>query len=140
MAEDPSLFIAKLLGLYFLIVGLIFIMRRRSIMPVIAEFAGSRALVFLVAVLELGAGIALAIGHTIWTPDYRGIITLIGWWLIVEGAIYLFTPITRMARLVAAFNSSGWYVSGGLTSMLLGAYLAGVGFGLIPPTIPGLAV
>ena len=127
--DDLSIFLAQLLGLYFVIAGVIIVVRRKSLIPVVAEFGYNRSLILIVALLELIAGLAIAIAHPIFVADWRGIITLIGWWMIIESVIYLTLPFSGMRRIVRQFNKSRWYISGGTISVVAGAYLAGVGFG-----------
>lgn len=129
---DPlSLFLAKLIGLYFLIAGGIILVRRKSLIPTVAEFGQNRALVLILALVELCAGLAIALSHTILTLDWRGIITLLGWWMIIESVIYLILPFGGVRKIIRRFNTNIWYVTGGVCSIILGGYLAAAGFGLI---------
>ena len=127
--DSLSIFLAQLLGLYFLVAGLVIMVRRRSLIPAVAEFGHNQALVLIVALVELIAGLAIAIAHPILSPDWRGIITLIGWWMIIESVIYFVLPFSGMRKLIRMFNHSRWYISGGFVSVVLGLYLAGAGFG-----------
>lgn len=127
---DPlSIFLAQLLGMYFIISGAIIIVRRKTLIPIMFEFAHDRALVLVIALVELIAGLAIAIAHPIWAPDWRGIITLIGWIMILESIIYVLLPFSGMRRLIRLFNKSQWYLSGGFIAVVIGVYLAGIGFG-----------
>lgn len=126
---DLSIFLAKLFGLYFLIAGGIIMLRQKSFMPIVTEFFGSKPLIMLVGLVELVAGIAIAVAHPYATPDWRGVITLIGYWMIVEGIVYLASPYAKLHRMLRHFNTPTWYTSGGLVAVVLGAYLAGKGFG-----------
>lgn len=126
---DLSIFLAKLFGLYFLIAGGIIMLRQKSFMPIITEFFSSRALIMLMGAIELVAGLAIIIVHPTLTPDWRGVITLIGWTLVVEGILYLASPYTKIHKMLRHFNTPTWFTSGGLLAVVLGAYLAGKGFG-----------
>ncbi|MFZ2886551.1 MAG: hypothetical protein WA021_01890 [Minisyncoccia bacterium] len=126
---DLSIFLAKLFGLYFLIAGGIVMLRQKSFMPIVMDFFGSKPLIMLVGLLELVAGLALVIAMPNVTPDWRGIISLIGYWMVAEGILYLASPYTKVHRILKNFNTPTWYTSGGLFAVLLGAYLAGKGFG-----------
>lgn len=127
---ELSIFFAKLFGLYFLIAGGIIMMRQKSFMPIFTEIFGSRALLLVLGVAELLAGLAIVIAHPIFTADWKGLITLIGAWMVVEGIMYLAMPYTKIGRLMRQFNTPTWYTSGGLVAVIAGAYLAGKGFGL----------
>ncbi len=127
--DELSLFLAQLLGLYFIIAGFIIIARRKSLIPVVYEFGHNHALIMSLALVELAAGLAIALAHPIWAPDWRGLITLVGWIMILESVFYVALPFSGMRRLVRVFNRSHWYISGGFVSVVLGVYLAGFGFG-----------
>jgi MFS family permease len=49
--DDLSIFLAQLLGLYFVIAGVIIVVRRKSLIPVVAEFGYNRSLILIVALL-----------------------------------------------------------------------------------------
>lgn len=127
---DLSIFLAKLFGLYFMIAGLIVMARQKSFMPIVTKVLGSKNLILLVGLCQLFAGLGLVIAHPIWTPDWRGIITLIGAWIMVEAFFYLASPYYKVHRLVQQFNTPVWYTSGGMLAIVVGAYLAGKGFGM----------
>lgn len=127
---DLSIFLAQLFGLYFLIAGLIVMFRQKSFMHVMTDMLGSRGLLMIVALCQLFAGLALVLGHPIFTADWRGIITYIGVWIMVEAVFYLTMPYTRLTKFVKLFSSPTWFNSGGLLAIVLGAYLTGKGFGM----------
>lgn len=124
-----ELFLAKLFGLYFLIAGGIIMYRQKSFMPVLMELFSSKALIMIVGAFELAAGLALVIAMPNVTPDWRGVIALIGYTMVAEGIIYLSSPYTKLHKFFRNFNTPTWYTSGGLFAVVLGAYLAGIGFG-----------
>lgn len=126
---DLSIFLAKLFGLYFLVAGGIIMLRQKSFMPIMTEFFGSKPLIMLVGAVELIAGLGITIAHPTLSPDWRGVITLIGYTMIAEGIVYLASPYAKLHKLLRNFNTPTWYTSGGLVAVVLGAYLAGKGFG-----------
>lgn len=127
---DLSLFLAKVFGLYMLAAGLLILVRRKAIMPAVAEFGESRALLLSIGLLELVAGIALLSAHMVFALDFRGLITFIGVWMIFEGILYAALPMQKLRRLIRIVNKPRWFIVGGILSALLGAWLAAVGFGL----------
>lgn len=126
-----TIFLAKLLGIYMIIVGLIFMIRRKAMMPAMKELIKNRALLYIICILELAAGIAVVLSHNIWTWGYELIITVVGWLLIIEGVVYLILPHRKVEKILSKFNTPVWYGAGGVAAVILGAYLAARGFGLI---------
>lgn len=121
--------LAQLLGLYFIIVGAIVMYRQKAIMPAIGQLAGNRALLVVVALVELMAGLAIILTYPELTPDVDGVIAVIGWMLVVEGVLYLAAPVRSVQRFIRRFNRPQWYQTGGALAIVLGIYLAGNGFG-----------
>lgn len=126
-----SLLLAKLFGLYFIIVGVAVTLRRKSIMPAVADLARNRALLLFIGAVELAAGLALIVSNPTITFNWMGIISVIGWMLAVEGLVYMAMPARRVQKFIRSFNKPEWYLAGGVLSVVAGAYLAGVGFGFI---------
>lgn len=125
---ELSIFLAKIFGLWFLILGVVFLWRRKTLMPIVEDFAGSRALVVSFALLELFAGISLVTAHNIWSNDFRVVLTVIGWWILLEGLVYLFMPSKAVKKLWKRVNKPGWFISGSLISIVVGVYLLNAGF------------
>lgn len=125
------IFLAKLIGFYLIVVGLIAALRQSSVMPAIADLIKNRALVVLFAFIELAAGLALLVANPVVTPDWVGVIALVGWMMVIEGTLYLSLPFRMVQRIIRPFNRREWYIGGGLLSVALGAYLVASGFGLL---------
>jgi hypothetical protein len=124
-------FLAKLIGAYFLIVGVLVATRKRSIMPAIAELAKNRSLLLVIAVVELAAGLAIVIYYPLISWDWIGLISLVGWMMIVEGIMYLAAPTKFIQKFIKRFNRSSWYTIGGGITVILGLYLLAAGFQLL---------
>lgn len=122
--------LAQLLGLYFIIVGVIVLYRRKSIMPAISQLVASRPLLLMIALAEILAGLAVILTYPSVTPTTEGLISIIGWMLVIEGVLYLAMPAKVVQRFVRKFNNETWYGTGGAIAVLLGGFLAGVGFGI----------
>ncbi len=126
-----SLFLAQLLGVYFVIVGVVVLLRRGSLMPALSELAKNRPLILILALLELFAGIAIVLAYPNISFDWMGIIAVVGWMLIVEGFLYMATPFKEVQKFMKSFNTPTWYTAGGIVAILAGAYLINAGFGLM---------
>lgn len=126
-----SLMLPQLLGLYFLIVGVIVVARRSSIMPAIAQIVANRPLLLVIALAELLAGLAIILNYSEVSFKTDGVIAAIGWILVVEGIVYLALPMKTVQRMIKVFNKPEWYAAGGVLSVVIGAYLSIVGFGMM---------
>lgn len=126
-----ELFLAKLLGLYLIIVGAIVLVQRRSIMPTMKDLLGNKPLLFSIALIELAAGLAILLNYSVVSATVEGVIAIVGWMLVVESIFYLAMPMKMIQKFVKPFNTPSWYVGGGIIAVALGAFLAGSGFGLV---------
>jgi hypothetical protein len=92
------------------------------------EFIGSRALIFITGVLALLAGLIVVNAHNLWMPDWRVLITVLGWLAIFRGVMNLVFPAlvqTMGDRLVA---SHAGVVAGAAFMIVLGAILSIMGY------------
>jgi uncharacterized membrane protein len=128
---ELSIFLSQVIGVYLILIGLISITRRKMMMAAVADIAKNRSLIYVIAVLELLAGIALVISHNIWAWEAAVIITIVGWLMLIEAVCYLILPNRVVQGIFKRFNKNGWYLTCGLLAVVLGLYLAGVGFGWI---------
>jgi hypothetical protein len=88
----------------------------------------SSAAVFITGVVELFLGMAMVVGHNVWALDFRVVLTLIGWVLLLRGVGRTFFP-SRVPSMLARFRKAqGAFVPLLAVVFLIGAYLAYSGF------------
>lgn len=104
------------------------IIEGESYSSLLKEFIGSRALIFITGVLALLAGLAVVNAHNLWVRDWRVIVTILGWLLVLRGIMLLMFPAivqTLGDRVVAA--KSG-IVAGAAITFVIGAILSIMGY------------
>jgi hypothetical protein len=106
---NTSRYIARLMGPVLLIIGIGMIaglfVEAESYSSLMKEFIGSRALIFITGVLALLAGLAIVNAHNLWVPDWRVVVTVLGWLFILRGIMNLVSPAvvqTMGDRIVAS--------------------------------------
>lgn len=123
---ELSIFLAKLLGLYMLIVAADLLLRRKELEKAVKDFASSKGLLVFSGSISLLFGLAIAIAHPVCTWDWRGLITLLGYLLILRGVHRIAFPTTIQKRVVSLFHrrhSAIFFVL-----LALGLYLTYEGF------------
>ncbi len=120
----------KIVGLYLLIMGLLVLLRRKAIMPAVSDLAKDRGLVLALALVELAAGICVVVLFPVVSLSATGLLSLIGYVMVIESIVYFAFPAKVVRKMVERFNKPNWYVWGGSISVVIGAYLSWVGFGL----------
>ncbi len=127
---DISLFLAQLIGLYSIVVGLSMLMKRKMLMDIFQEVFSTRALSYVMGVLMLIMGLLLVLTHTIWRGTLSSVITIIGWFVLVEAIIFLFSSQKTLAKTLTALNNTKIYYGISLVYLALGVYLVYSGFDL----------
>jgi hypothetical protein len=92
------------------------------------EFIGSRAFISVTGVLALVAGLAIVNAHNVWVSDWRVIVTVLGWLLVIRGILNLLFPVAMQNlgdRMVA---SQSGVVAGAAVTFVLGAILCIMGY------------
>ena len=124
---ELSIFLAKLLGLYLMIVCAAVFLNREELKVTLEEFQKSRLFVFFSGAMVLLLGLAIVISHTIWELNWRGLITLLGWLTVGKGIIrlYFFEWAKVTSKKVV---QSGWYWFIIGLSFIVGLWLVYIGF------------
>jgi hypothetical protein len=89
---QTSIFLAKLIGPILLVAGVAMLVNRKEMDALAQEFLRSRALLLLLGLIDLAIGLAIVLTHNVWLADWRLIITLLGWLLLVRGAVRMLVP------------------------------------------------
>lgn len=126
-----SLFLAQLLGLYFVIISLIVLVRQRTFSSLITEMARNRMTQLSIGMVELVAGLGIVLAFPKLSMDYVGIISLIGYMMVVESIFYLLIPSKWAKKIIITFKTSGWINAGAVIGLVAGLYLVAIGFGII---------
>jgi hypothetical protein len=124
-----TLFLAKLIGLLFLVFSASMALNKRAMVATANEFISKRGLILIVAALNLTAGLAIALAHNVWHGGaLTVIVTLIGWLLILRGGFLLFTPPENLVKIYEAMRFEQNYAIFTAISGALGLYLTIAGF------------
>lgn len=80
-----TIFFGKFLGIFFTILGLGFFFNREHAKKIASDFEKSPASVFCAGIISLLLGIWVVLFHNIWIFDWRILVTLVGWYLLLSG-------------------------------------------------------
>jgi hypothetical protein len=87
-----STFLARLIGPIAVAMGLGLLANDAAYDSLAFEFLRSNALIFLAGMLSMAAGLAIVLNHNVWARDWRVIITVLGWLLVIGGAFRIVVP------------------------------------------------
>jgi hypothetical protein len=129
---NTSRSLARLIGPIMLVIGIGMafglMMEGAGYSSVLKEFIANRALIFLTGVLALLAGVAIINVHNVWEPDWRVIITVLGWLLVLRGIMLLVFPLTVQVFGDRVATSQGGVTAGAALTFVLGAILCIMGY------------
>lgn len=121
-----SLFLAKFLGLYLLIVAAIMLLRKEQFEKTFSEIISSNSALAILGILNLFGGLALVVGHSVWEMSWRVIITIIGYLSIFQGIVRLAFPeeVQKRSRMIG--DRGYWAIA--IVIAVIGLLLAYFGF------------
>jgi hypothetical protein len=127
---DLTHFLARLLGLYCIVISIMMLSRRQAMLAIVSSCVQNRELLFLVEILGLAAGLAIVLGHNIWSSGLPAlIVTLIGWLTLIRSIILLFLSPDAIGRLIKAVRYEQNYYLFTAIPLLIGLYLTVAGLG-----------
>jgi hypothetical protein len=124
-----TIYLGRLIGLFLLIVALSMLLDRDSIIEMATAILDDRALLLIVGLIALGVGLAIVIGHNLWSGGLLPIVvTLFGWSQLLRGLALLLLPAeTQVAFFQLMRLEDFFYVYAGIP-LVIGAYLTYAGF------------
>jgi len=124
-----TVYLARVLGLSFIALGLIFTIRRHYFMTVYPDIVTARMTRLVFATAMVVAGLFLVVAHNIWLTIPAAIISVVGWMILLEGLVYLVLPDETLKLAVSTLNKPATYLVGGAITIAVGIYLTAFGFG-----------
>lgn len=121
-----SIFLAKLLGIYMLIIAAAWIFRKDQVDLSIKEIVSSKGLIAFSGLMNIILGLAIVIGHPIWQLSWVGLITLLGYIMIMMGIIRLIFTDQVQKNTLNTITKGHWVIIALL--IILGGFLTYSGF------------
>jgi hypothetical protein len=123
-----SIFLAKLIGPILLIVGIAMLVNRKELDALAQELLRSRLLLSLLGLIDFSIGLSIVLTHNVWVADWRLIITLLGWLLMVRGAIRVLIPEHAKAVGAKVLNNANAVTGSLAVTAVLGLVLSYFGY------------
>jgi len=126
---DTSIFLARLIGPIFAVIGVSLLLNREAYHAVAEEVLKGKALLYVFGAMALTGGLAIVLTHNVWVWGWPVIITLLGWLMVIRGSLRILLPeqvaalaVRTLARAPLLFPISGVVV------IVLGAVLCWKGY------------
>lgn len=126
--DQLTLYLAKLIGLYLLIIGISIIFKTAHYQKSMKELCKSDALMMLISIMPLVIGLSIILGHNVWVKSWATIITIIGWIIFIAGLVRLFFYKKVMQIISKKAEQKTFLITMGVICALFGAALTYLGF------------
>ena len=125
---QTSVFLAKLIGPVAFLMGLVVLLDPQRVRTLAREALQGEAIIFIAGLIALTVGLAIVNTHNVWSADWRVVITILGW-LMVLGGIARIGFSRQVKAMGAAMLNRQWLLRlpGGLM-VTLGFWLFWMGY------------
>jgi hypothetical protein len=123
-----SRYLAKLIGPLFLAIGVGMLLNGRLYQTMGEQFLASYALIYLSGILALPVGIAIVLAHNVWAPDWRILVTVLGWLAIIGGVVRIVFPLFVQHVGGSLMHSAAMPLIAGIVVLVLGLVLSFFGY------------
>ena len=125
---QPAVFIARLVGPAFVAVGLGILLNGPFYTSLLAEATRSPTLIYFSGLISLIPGLAILNLHRTWTSDWRVIITILGWLLVIGGVIRIVLPATTAALAADLYSKPAALLIVSAVVIVVGGFLTFFGY------------
>ena len=125
---ETSIFIARIFGLCYLILGVGLLFNRKVFQRIMGDFSKNAALVLYGGILALVIGVVIILTHNVWVANWTVMITIIGWIALIKGIWIIVFPNTVPKFMQAYQKNENLLMVHSIGALILGAVLTYFGF------------
>ena len=119
-----TIFIGRLLGLFFLLYALAILANRHSTVEAAIDFTRDPPALMLAGILVLVAGLAIVLSHNRWSGGVLPVVvTIIGWIFVIRGLVILAVERETLVVIFEKINFDGYYYFYCAIPLIIGLYL-----------------
>jgi hypothetical protein len=120
--------IARLTGPLMCAIGVGMLANAHTYRLMAGQFVDTYPLIYFSGILALLAGLAILNMHNAWTPDWRSLITLLGWVLFAVGTFRVIGPQYTSFIAGAIIAHSDFIPGAGVVLLALGGFITFKGY------------
>jgi hypothetical protein len=125
-----TVYLARLIGLFIVLLDAVLLLRGGAI---IQTALADAPMMFTYAIISLGLGLAMILGHNAWSGGVLPVVvTSVGWLIFAKGVLLLLLPPQALSGLYGQVQYGEHIYLSLAPSLLIGLYLTWAGF-----TTPG---
>jgi hypothetical protein len=127
--KPHTVFLGRLFGLYTLVISVWMLANKQAAVAIIPALLAERPLMLIVAITALVGGLAMVLGHNIWSGGALPIlVTLLGWIILIRGVFFLFLSSGETLGLLEAMQFERFFYAYLAVPLVLGAGLTYLAF------------
>ncbi len=121
-----TVYLARFIGLFALLVGIGCLVRGSA---AIESTLADTPVMLVYAVVSVATGLAMVLGHNIWSGGTLPIVvTLVGWLILAKGLVLLLATPDSLTQLLERIRYAQYYSTYVAPSLVIGVYLTWAGF------------
>jgi hypothetical protein len=121
-----TLFLARSIGLFTILLVATFLVRGST---AVEATVSSGPVMLAYAIISLAMGIAMVVGHNVWSGGaLPAVVTLLGWLILAKALLLLFVTPEALLRALEQMRYSEHYALYLAPALVLGLYLTWAGF------------
>lgn len=125
---EHSKFLGKVIGIYLIIVCIAMFINMPAFIDRVNSLINNTALMFVVGFITLILGLLMVVSHNIWQLNWRVVITIISWLVLLKSISIIFYPqFIDQLSLSFVQNINVAYI-GAAIDLILGLLLCYFGF------------
>ena len=124
----PAVFIARLIGPTFIVIGIGVLLNGSFYDAMIAEAVKSPALIYFAGLFALVPGLAMLNVYRAWTADWRVVITILGWLMVIGGIVRIVLPQLIATLATDIYSGTPVLAIFAVIILVVGAYLSFEGY------------
>jgi hypothetical protein len=129
-----TIFLARLIGLFTALLIAALLLRGSSM---VETLIADRPLMLTYAIISLAIGLAMILGHNVWSGGALPVVvTLVGWLILAKGLLLMFLTPEALTQFVEWMHYGEHIYLYVAPSLVIGLYLTWAGFAA--PTSRGL--
>jgi hypothetical protein len=121
-----TVYLARLIGLFTVLIIADLMLHGSA---VVDSAVADKPLMFTYAIISLGLGLAMVLGHNVWSGGALPVVvTLVGWLILAKGLLLLFMAPEALSGMYARMQYAEHIYLYLAPSLLIGLYLTWAGF------------
>jgi len=126
-----TVFLARFIGLFTVVLVVALLVRGSA---TVEAAVADRPVMLVYAIISLATGVAMILGHNVWSGGALPVVvTLVGWLILAKGLMLLFVAPDALQQIFYRMHYGEHYYLYLTPSLLVGLYLTWAGFTAPPP-------